>query len=259
VSDRWKVTAIVSAFKSERFLRGCLDDLESQTIADRLEIIVVNSGSPQGEHEIVTEYMRRYDNIVYVHTPWTESLYAAWNRGVQMAGGEYVTNANTDDRHRSDALEVLSRALDEHPEACLAYAGYRLTHAENETFDKNTSTEDFMPLRYDRSRLLRGYCFPGPQPMWRRSLHEEFGLFDGSYRSAGDYEFWLRISKPRGLERMRSDWRRRRFLLVPETLGLYLKSPDSVEHSNPAAQDEACEAVARHRWVSRVRRSLRTR
>jgi glycosyltransferase involved in cell wall biosynthesis len=247
VSDRWKVTAIVSAFKAERFLAACLDDLEAQTIADRLEIVVINSGSPEGEHDIVTEYMRRYDNIVYLRTPWTEGLYSAWNRGVLMAGGQYLTSANTDDRHRPDAFEVMSGALDAHPEACLAYAGYRVTHGENETYEENTSTEGFMPLDYNRSLLLKGYCFPGPQPMWRRSLHDEFGLFDETYRSAGDLEFWLRVSRPRGLSRCLSGWRRQRFLLVPETLGLYLKSPDSVEHSNPAANDEAARAMAKYR------------
>jgi glycosyltransferase involved in cell wall biosynthesis len=235
VSDRWKVTAIVSAFKAERFLAGCLDDLEAQTIADHLEIIVINSGSPEGEHEIVTEYMRRYDNIVYIRTPWTEGLYAAWNRGVLMAGGDYLTNANTDDRHRSDAFEVLSRALDANSRVGLVYAGYLVTHTENETFLDNTAGETFMPDEYDRARLRRGYCYPGPQPMWRASLHKAHGLFDDSYRSAGDLDFWLRIS------------RRHRFMRVPEVLGLYLKSPQSVEHSNPEALAEAELAIRSNR------------
>ncbi len=30
--------------------------------------------------------------------------------------------------------------------------------------------------------------------MWRRRLHDELGLFDTRYRSAGDYEFWLRCA-----------------------------------------------------------------
>ena len=28
--------------------------------------------------------------------------------------------------------------------------------------------------------------------MWRRSLHDEIGMFDTNYKSAGDFEFWMR-------------------------------------------------------------------
>ena len=247
VLERSKVTAIVSTFGAERLLRGCLDDLEAQTIADRLEIVVINSGSGQNEHDIVTQYMQRYDNIVYVRTPWRESLYAAWNRGVLMAGGQYLTSANTDDRHREDAFEIMAQALDNHPGVDLVYGSYLVTSVENETFVRNTATETFTPLEYRHSLLRRGYCFPGPQPMWRRSVHDSFGLFDEDFRSAGDLEFWLRITQRRRAPGGARILPRRRFLRIPEVLGLYLKSPDSVEHSNPGATGEAARALSRYR------------
>jgi glycosyltransferase involved in cell wall biosynthesis len=215
---RPRVSALVSAFKSERFLPGCLDDLERQTLADQLEIIVVNSNSPQAEHEIVSEYVECFDNIRYVRTPETESLYAAWNRAIMMASGDYLTTANTDDRHRRDAFEVMARTLDAHPEVALVYSGYETTYVENETFEDHVPAERFMPEEYVPALLLRGYCFPGPQPMWRRSVHAEVGLFDDRYHSAGDLDMWIRIAQ------------RWPFMRVPEYLGLYLKSPESVEH-----------------------------
>jgi tetratricopeptide (TPR) repeat protein len=49
-------------------------------------------------------------------------------------------------------------------------------------------------------------------------LHEKHGYFDESFKSAGDWEFWLRSSK------------KEEFLHVNDFLGLYLKSPTSVEH-----------------------------
>ncbi|HEX4349537.1 MAG TPA: glycosyltransferase, partial [Verrucomicrobiae bacterium] len=82
------VTAIVSTFKSERFIRGCLEDLEAQTIADRLEIIVVDSHSPQNERAVVEEFQKRYSNIVYIRTQERETVYGAWNRGVRAARGK---------------------------------------------------------------------------------------------------------------------------------------------------------------------------
>ena len=33
---------------------------------------------------------------------------------------------------------------------------------------------------------------PHNAPMWRKRLHEELGYFDTHYKSAGDYEFWMR-------------------------------------------------------------------
>jgi len=59
--SKYLVTAIVSTYNAERFIVGCLDDLEQQTIADKLEIIVVNSGSQENEEAIVREYQQKYN------------------------------------------------------------------------------------------------------------------------------------------------------------------------------------------------------
>jgi len=214
------VTAIVSTFKSERFMRGCLEDLEAQTIADRLEIIVVDSNSPQNERAIVEEFQKKYSNIVYIRTQERETVYGAWNRGARAARGKYLTNANTDDRHRADALEILARTLDENPDVSLTYGDCLVTSHENEMYDTGNPFGVYRWLDFNAKDLWEKGCFAGPQPMWRREVHEEYGYFDAQMVSAGDYEFWLRLAQTR------------KFLHVRDTLGLYLKSPTSVEHSN---------------------------
>jgi len=234
-----KISALVSVYNASRFLRGCLDDLERQTVRDRLEIIVVNSNSQENEDDIVREYMARHDNILYVRTPATETVYAAWNRAILMSSGDYLTTANADDRHRQDALEVMSDTLDARPEVVLVYGGYFVTHGENETFESNSSTWPLLHDDYSRDLMLRGACLPGPQPMWRRTVHEAFGFFDDRYKSAGDLEFWLRISQ------------RYDFMRIPEMLGLYLQSPSSLEHDGQASQREAAEILAKYTELSR--------
>jgi tetratricopeptide (TPR) repeat protein len=67
-SSGYLVSAIVSVYNSERFIRGCIEDLEAQTIADRLEIIVIDSCSPQKECEIIEEMQHKYNNIKYIRT-----------------------------------------------------------------------------------------------------------------------------------------------------------------------------------------------
>ena len=214
------ISAIVSTYNSERFLRGCLEDLEAQTLADRLEIVVVDSGSKQNERAIVEEFQRRYSNIVYVRTEERETVYGAWNRGVRTARGRFLTNANTDDRHRKDALEILSRKLEQTPSVAMVYADVWITDEENKTYETGRRIGKYQWHEFDREALVRKGCFLGPQPMWRKEVHDVIGYFDPTFVTAGDYEFWMRMAKSYD------------FLHVPEALGLYLKSPSSVEHTN---------------------------
>jgi len=222
--DDYLVSAIVSTYNSDRFIRGCLEDLEAQTIADRLEIVVVNSGSEQNEEAIVKEFQKKYSNIKYIKTEERETVYAAWNRGIKASTGKYITNANTDDRHRKDALEVMSKMLETLPKIALVYADVVITETENETFKNCTPVGYFHWRNWKREDLLNKGCFMGPQPMWRRDVHNEYGYFDDSFVVSGDYEFWLRISQTRN------------FLHIPVQLGLYLRSPGSIEHSNREKQ-----------------------
>ena len=112
-AKEYLVTAIVSTYASERFIRGAMEDLVAQTIFPRTEVLVIDSASPEGEGEIVGEYARRYpENVFYHRTPRREPLYASWNRAIRMAKGKYLTSANADDRHSPDAFELLSGALE---------------------------------------------------------------------------------------------------------------------------------------------------
>ncbi len=92
---------------------------------------------------------------------------------------------------------------------------------------------------YSRDKLLRGMCLPSPQPMWRRAVHEEFGLFDDRLESAGELEFWLRITQ------------KYPFVNVKEPLGLYLKSPQGIEfRDRELSREEASAVLQRYRQAA---------
>ncbi|MEW6003159.1 MAG: glycosyltransferase, partial [Nitrospirota bacterium] len=125
-----------------------------------------------------------------------------------------------DDRHRFDALEIMAAALDGSPDIGLVYADQIITETENETFERHTPAGNYRWIDYCRELLTLG-CFIGPQPMWRKSLHDSYGYFDETFTASGDWEFWLRIAEGT------------KMLHIPENLGLYFRSPISAEHRNP--------------------------
>jgi len=235
-AHQYLVSAIVSAYNSEKFIQGCLEDLTAQTLykENRLEIIVVNSGSLQNEEAIVKSFQQDHAHIIYVKTE-RESLYESWNRGIKIARGKYITNANTDDRHRKDAFDVLSRTLEQRADIDLVYADCYVSSAANETFDENMKNRLYRyPEFFPPASLL--YFQFGPQPMWRKSVHDKTGYFDGSYRAAGDHEFSIRFAM------------NCRALHVSEALGLYLEHPDAITFKDKTVSHE-------DRRISRVHRT----
>ncbi|UCC23544.1 MAG: glycosyltransferase, partial [Planctomycetota bacterium] len=232
--QRYLVSAIVSTYNSERFLRGCLEDLENQTIADRLEIIIVNSGSQQNEEAIVKEFQQKYDNIVYIRTEQREGIYTAWNRAIRVAHGQFITNANADDRHRRDAFEILGRALEKHHDISLVYADCYVSSTPNETYNENSKRRIYRYPEFSAIGAALYYQF-GPQPMWRKKLHETIGYFDESYKAAGDHDFNLRFAS------------HFKALHIAEPLGLYLEHPGAISFRDDIMSQEQRRIASTYR------------
>src|SRR2546423_10144989 len=132
--EAYRITAIVSTYKSERFMRGCLEDLVNQTLFPQIEVIVIDSASPENEAAIVREFQERHPNIRYFRTEERETLYAAWNRAIELSSAPYLTNANTDDRHAPNALEKMAALLDKRPEVDVVYARTAITYVAGSKF-----------------------------------------------------------------------------------------------------------------------------
>ncbi|MCC3411328.1 MULTISPECIES: glycosyltransferase [unclassified Microcoleus] len=223
----FKVSAIVSTYNSEIFIDGCLQDLVEQTLYRKgeLEIIVIDCNSEQNEADIVQEYQAQYPNIVYKRISERLTLYAAWNLGIQTARGQYITSANTDDRHHPEALEVMANYFEEHPKTALVYADQLITRVANDTWATTIAAERWNWPQFSYTELERR-CVIGSQPMWRKSLHQKYGYFRSEFVCAGDYEFWLRIGKTESFTRL------------PEVLGLYYVNLQGLEHGSGVAKPE---------------------
>lgn len=217
------VSVLVSTYNSEKFIERKILDLLKQTIIDKIEIIIVNSGSEQDEDSIILKYCKLYKNIKYIKTENRETIYKAWNRGIRIAKCKYITNANTDDLLRNDALEILSNNLEANREVGLVYADQYITSDIDTTFEDKKSLSVVFKLDYSPHRLLWKNIV-GSQPMWRAALHFKDNIwFDENYEVTGDTEFEFRVSQ------------KYKLLRIPMILGIYYKSKNN---ENKEFQDQ---------------------
>jgi glycosyltransferase involved in cell wall biosynthesis len=237
-----KVSAIVSVYKAQEFIEGCLEDLVQQSLFKRgqLEIVIIDSNSPQNEKAIIEGYQHRFANIVYHRTPERESLYQAWNRGIELARGEYVTNANCDDRHHPECIESLSKVLDSRSEIDLVYADVFESAVPNETFNQNPRGARYVYPEYFAPESLLFFQF-GCQPIWRKRIHERIGEFDAELRAAGDWDFCIRFALA-GL----------RAVHVPQVLGSFLSRAGSISQQGSTSVTEQAHVKKRYLTIPSI-------
>lgn len=103
------ISVIVPIYKTERYLRACIDSIVQQTHRN-LEIILVNDGSPDNSLAVCKEYAEKDLRIKIVDRP-NGGLSAARNSGLKMATGEYVAFVDSDDIIEPFTYEVLLEQL----------------------------------------------------------------------------------------------------------------------------------------------------
>lgn len=212
-SNKILVSVIVSTYNSERFIRGKIEDLLNQTIFNLIEIIIINSGSLESEDLIINEYTTKYSNIKYIKTETRETIYRAWNKGIRHSSGIFITNSNTDDRLKEDALEIMVNYLINNPDVALIYADQIKSTIENERFSE---IKKHRRIRFPDFKInfLLERCIIGSQPMWRSSLHFKDNLwFDENYEVCGDHDFELKVAI------------KYKIFHLDEPLGVFYKSP----------------------------------
>ena len=219
ISDLPKISILTSIYNGDEHIRPFLEDITRQTaFKEKCELILVNANSPGNEEEVINEYLEKYpDNIVYRKLDEDPGIYGTWNIAVEMSTGEYLTNANLDDRKSPDSLEKHARTLLLNEDIELVYADSYITHGSNEVFENNTSNgERYNFEQFSVEAMLRGNQ-PHNNPMWKRSLHTKHGFFNAKYKSAGDWDFFLKCA-----------FGGSKFRKINEVLGLYYFNPKGV-------------------------------
>lgn len=172
-----------------RFINGCLADLDQQTLAGRIKVILVMPEELSGDQLDGHVSTISSDILRATH----ESVFGYWNDGLQSSNTPFVSVIHPADRYRSDFFERVLAVSERDKDVDLIYSDVLSTMEIDETFRAHSARNAIRFPDYDRPALLkRG--FTEIRPVWRRKLHEKYGFLDEGLEFAADLEFWLRVS-----------------------------------------------------------------
>ncbi len=211
------VSVICSLYRGMSYIRPYLENITSQIDFDSCELIIIDANSPEREEEVIREFQQQFPNIIYRRMDSRIGIYEAWNVGIKMSRGGYVTNANLDDNRAPDSLIVAAEYLDKHPDVDVVYGDYHYSLVPHAPWD----VIEGLGYTTDSPRLttynLLDHNHPHSAPVWRRTLHDECGWFDIDLASASDWEFWLRCAAAN-----------KRFKKLPQPISVYYFNPEGM-------------------------------
>ena len=183
-----KISIITATYNSGRTVRDTIESVLRQTYTD-FEYIIKDGGSKDDTLEIVKEYAPQFGARLKMVSAPDQGIYDAMNIGLHMATGEVIGILNSDDFYTSDdALQTIAHAF--------AHYDIDATYGDIHFVNNNDLTKC---VRYYSSAVFRrwmmrfGMMPAHPSFYCKRSVYEQLGAFDTSYRIAADFENLLRL------------------------------------------------------------------
>lgn len=216
IPNRYKITAITGIGDPkiyDRFVGRFLENAIDQHFFRQTEHIIVYS-----EWNDIYNQFLQYPNFKLIQEDAHLGVYNAWNIGIKAATTDYITNWNVDDLRHPINTKIKYDAITKN-DYDMIYNWYIATTDELDNFhntDLTTKTYLHYPDNYET--CVMDNCYAGPDPLWKKSLHEQVGYFDyENFSTIGDWEMWARMAKAGA-----------RFKLIPLPLCLYLDHDSTV-------------------------------
>jgi len=208
------LSIVIPAYNAERTILETIASVQKQTFSD-FELIVIDDGSSDQTlallHSVADERLR-------IFSYKNGGVSVARNRGMSHASGEFIAFIDADDLWTPDKLELQLAALQQHPEAGVAYSWTSYMEEQGKYFHTDE------PITFEGNvhaeLLVSNFLSSGSNPLIRKQAIESVGEFDSTCAGCADWDYWLRLA---------ARWP---FVVVPKHQILYRLSSSSMSSNS---------------------------
>ena len=175
-----RISIITVCLNSVKTIEKAIKSVVCQEIED-LEYIIIDGGSNDGTVNVIKKYE---DYITYWVSEKDNGIYNAMNKGLKRATGEVIGILNSDDWYDNKTLKEVKKIFDKNQDIGVLFGNIILVDIEgNQKVHKYPS---FNTLWY---KMSLGH----PATFVKKSIYDEYGLFDEKFKIAADYELMYRF------------------------------------------------------------------
>jgi glycosyltransferase involved in cell wall biosynthesis len=191
------VSVVITCHNEEGTIEQAVRSVEAQTSFDAVaEIIVVNDGSHDGSKVVLDRLAGEIEKLRVIETPRLGQS-AARNRALREAKGELIAILDGDDFWTPEKLAFQLPAFARGGKIGLVYGDFVAFSRDDATDGRIITVRRFDP---ESPHQLRDYfVHDGPimpsTAVVNRSVFDDVGFFDESFRVGEDTEFCLRLAE----------------------------------------------------------------
>jgi len=221
------ISVIIPVYNGQKTIRETIESVLKQTFTD-FEIIVINDGSKDATLEVVE---RIQDPRIKLFSYPNAGQAASRNRGFSHAVGDFIAFLDADDLWTPDKLEAQLKALQDNPQAAVAYSWTDFIDESGKFLRPGA----YLSVTGDvyKNLLVVNFLENGSNPLIHAQALTQVGEFDELLPPAEDWDMWLRLAA------------RYQFVVVPSPQILYRQSTSSMSSKVELFSAQCLEVIER--------------
>lgn len=188
-----KVSIITVCKNSAPTLDRAIQSVISQTYPN-IEYIIIDGDSQDKTKAIIKRYA---DQISHFVSEPDSGVYAAMNKGIRLATGDWLYFVNSDDYlFDSNVIQDLVTFLSTCLGCNFVYGDHEARYATGDS----SIHQPAPPERMLEEMVSLGECMIQPACFFKADLFTQLGLFNETYKIAADYEWFARLLQAHSLK-----------------------------------------------------------
>lgn len=177
------LTIITATFNAAELLPHTIKSIREQTYED-IEWIIVDGNSTDRTIDVI----RGNEDVIdcWIHEP-DNGIYDAWNKGIKLAHGEFISFLGADDCWASKHTVATLMSEVQKSDADVVCAKAMVMGSDGNKMR-------MLGEPWDQNKMWFRQVVAHPGMIHRAELFKAYGNFDSTFKITGDYEWLLRVN-----------------------------------------------------------------
>mgnify|MGYP006203988287 FL=1 len=178
---------VTASYNSEKTISDTIVSVLNLDFQD-FEYIIIDGSSSDSTLEIIKSFVPKFEakGVSYRFiSEKDKGIYDAWNKGIQLSSGKWISFLGSDDSYLLNALQLYFIEIEKNKTINYISSQVNLTNEKGKVLS-------VFGKKYDWKNVIRDINIAQVGSFHKKELFKNVGLFSTEYKIVGDLDFYIR-------------------------------------------------------------------